>query len=232
MHIALKCPPELEALLPRPVMAKKGLPDWFRKMPATFEDEVLGGAVQTAKKCPPFIDAMGHGFLIGLPCDVTVRGGVFTWDWELPPTALARHSRAPMSVHPASQLPGAPRRAPQNALVKFNNFWTITLPAGWSILCVHPVNRSDLPFQCLTGLVDADRYHDNFINFVAEWTDPGFEGVLEKGTPVAQCIPVLRQEWALDFGTLSGQDAQKAQDLRAEIDNQSGVYRRAHRVRK
>jgi hypothetical protein len=43
------------------------------------------------------------------------------------------------------------------------------------------VNRDDLPFRLISGLVDADRFHDGGINF----------GVLPKGTRAAQCLAVL-----------------------------------------
>jgi hypothetical protein len=58
------------------------------------------------------------------------------------------------------------------------------------LICDLKVNRFDLPFTTLTGLVHCDRYHDNWIHFPAHWRDANFSGVLPKGTPVAQCMPV------------------------------------------
>jgi hypothetical protein len=80
-------------------------------------------------------------------------------------------------------------------LIKFHNLWTIEAPEGYALLFTHPVNRFDLPFTTLTGLVDCDRYHDNWIHFPAHWHDASFSGVLPKGTPVAQCLPVKREKW-------------------------------------
>ena len=48
----------------------------------------------------------------------------------------------------------------------------------------------DLPFRLFTGLVDSDRFTEVGIIFPAVWLDPNFEGVLAKGTPVAQCFPI------------------------------------------
>jgi hypothetical protein len=76
--------------------------------------------------------------------------------------------------------------------IDFNSFWTIELDEGWSLFATHPVNRDDLPFRLISGLVDADRFHDGGINFPAIWTQPDFTGVLPKGTPVAQCFAVPR----------------------------------------
>ncbi|MCG8461128.1 MAG: hypothetical protein MI919_32995, partial [Holophagales bacterium] len=87
----------------------------------------------------------------------------------------------------SEQAAGSPLSDADTVIVKFNNFWTIECPSGWSLLVTHPVNREDLPFRTLTGLVDADRYGDAFIHFPARWSDPDFTGLLPRGTPVAQC---------------------------------------------
>lgn len=232
MKVTFRCPPELEGLLPRPVPAKTALPDWFKAMPLRAFDADLGAEVMTVKKCPPFVDAMTYGFLMPLPCDVAVSGGRFTWDWDLPATLTGRHSRAPMAFHLNSQALGSPFFEDDRALVKFNSFWTIELEPGWSLLCSHPANRPDLPFVSVTGLVDADRYADNFVNFVARWLDPDYEGRLEAGTPVAQCLPVRRETFDYAYEPLHDESDARFRALREEVTAGPGVYRREHRVRK
>ena len=69
---------------------------------------------------------------------------------------------------------------------------------------MHPVNRDDLPFRLISGLVDADRFYDGGINFPAIWLQPEFSGVLPKGTPVAQCFAVPREAPQLVFETFDG----------------------------
>src|SRR5215475_10268645 len=64
--IAFRCPPELEPVLPRPIPAVLGLPDWFKAMPQKAINSVTQGEQFTVKKCPPFIDAMTYGFLMPL----------------------------------------------------------------------------------------------------------------------------------------------------------------------
>src|SRR5260370_372658 len=80
---------------------------------------------------------------------------------------------------------------------------------GYSILFTHPVNRADLPFTTFTGLVDCDTFHDSPVNFPARWHDTGFNGVLPKGTPVAQCLPVKRESWASQFDMLSNEETER-----------------------
>src|SRR5258707_12120938 len=60
-----------------------------------------------------------------------------------------------------------------------------------SLLFTHPVNRSDLPFTALTGLVACDTFFDTPLHFPAYWHDADFNGVLPKGTPVVQCLPAI-----------------------------------------
>jgi len=54
----------------------------------------------------------------------------------------------PSSRTRRSQGQGRPR-------LEFNSFWTIELEPGWSLFATHPVNRDDLPFRLISGLVDS-----------------------------------------------------------------------------
>ena len=45
---------------------------------------------------------------------------------------------------------------------------------GYSLFATYPVNRADLPFRLLSGLVDCDRFSDVGVLFPAVWTDPDF----------------------------------------------------------
>ena len=116
-------------------------------MPREAVSETHGGTVRTLKQCPPFVDAMSHGFVIGLPCDVAVSQGRLSWDWDLPPLALDEHPRSPLSFFVPAQSIGAPFHRADRVTVKFNCFWTIELEPGWSLYATHPVNRDDLPFR-------------------------------------------------------------------------------------
>ena len=124
---------------------------------------------------------MAYGVMILLPCDVTVERGAFAWDWNIPEPATSGHPRAPLSFHVPAQFAEAPFAKAGQAAIKFNSFWTIELEPGWSLFATHPVNRDDLPFRLISGLVDADRFHDGGINFPAVWMAPDFSGVLPEG---------------------------------------------------
>jgi hypothetical protein len=232
LSITFRCPPELKSVLPRPIPAVEGLPAWFKAMPQRAFSDMLQQQQLTVKKCPPFIDAMTSGFLIPLVTDIRVENGTFTWDHQVPRGSSMSSTHSPMDFHDNSQVTGSPFFEDDRILVKFNSFWTIELPPGYSLLITHPFNRVDLPFVTLTGLVDADRYRDNFINFPARWLDLNFNGVLPKGTPLAQCLPIKRDDWTARFEVIADAAADRLNEVRRMLASETDVYRRRFRAAK
>src|SRR5262245_20707496 len=171
--LIFRCAPELAAILSRAIPAVQGLPEWLKAMPQNAFNPVSQTDTQTVKRCPPFIDAMTYGFLMPLACDLKVENGEFSWERDVPP-GIANYSRSPINFHDGSQVAGTPFFDEDRFIIKFNNFWTIELPPGYSLLVTHPINRDDLPFTTLTGLVDVDLYSLSFVHFPARWRDPEF----------------------------------------------------------
>lgn len=232
MTMSFRCPPELESILPRPIPAVLGLPEWFKTMPQKSFSSTLQAEQMTVKKCPPFIDAMTSGFLIPLIADLHVKDGELSWDRDVPAGGLMNYSRSPIDFHDNNQVAGTPFFEEDRFLIKFTNFWTFEVPPGYSLLITHPINRPDLPFTTLTGLVDADGYRDNFINFPAYWQDMAFSGVLPKGTPVAQCVPIKRDVWSARFEVIEGAAVERLQELSRAVLENAGVYRKRFRAPK
>lgn len=232
MTVTFRCLPELESILPRPIPAVKGLPGWFKSLPQKAFSATDQKEVMTIKRCPPFIDAMVYGFLIPLVADLKVENGEFSWDHERPATSITNFSCSPIDFHDGAQVDGTPFHEDDRYIVKFNNFWTIKTPPGYSLLFTHPLNRVDLPFTTISGMVDTDTFPDNLINFPARWHDADFNGVLPRGTPVAQCIPIKREIWEAEFGTMSRDDEQRLSGIASQLNRETGVYRRNFRARK
>jgi hypothetical protein len=232
MTLTFRCAPQLESILPRPIPAVLGLPDWFKVMPQKAFNATSRREEQTVKRCPPFIDAMTYGFLIPLPVDLEVRDGEFTWDFDTPKGFVSEFALSPIDFHDPGQVAGTPFLDEDRYIIKFINFWTIQAPAGYSLLFTHPVNRADLPFTTLTGLVDCDTFYRTLVHFPARWHDVNFNGVLRKGTPVAQCLPVKRESWAAQFDVLSDEDTTQMVELRDDLLRETGLYRRQFRAPK
>ena len=76
MRVVFRCDPALVGHLPD--LHAPTLPDWLCYMPQTTASDLHPAPMPTVKQCPPFIDALTHGFVIPLACDVHVRGGMLS----------------------------------------------------------------------------------------------------------------------------------------------------------
>jgi hypothetical protein len=191
--------------------------------------EPLGRDIPTAKRCPPFVDALLTGFYLTLSVDMDYDGKNFRWA-PLPKTGTETYPTEPIAFHAPEQVATTPLGAERREIVKFNSFWTIDLTPGWSLLITHPAHQHDLPFRTISAVVDADRYAETFIQIPTVWLSKGVACVLPKGTPIAQCIPVPR-----DFavGAARPMDAEENAALEASIRGiieAPGVYKKSYRA--
>jgi len=217
--------------IPEPTLAKTKLPDWIREMPSEAHSQLLGMDVRTVKQCPPVLDAMMYGALLPLAADIHVEDGRFSWDWDRPPIEQSRLTSSPIGFHVPEQLSGSNIDYPEHHFaVKFNNFWSIEAPKGWSVLFTHPFNRMDLPFRSLTGLVDCDRFKSGFVHVPALWTDPDFNGVLAAGTPIAQLILVPRELLSLEISSFDEDAFEQHSKTLDMLDEEVGAYRKYFRA--
>ena len=174
--------PHLKDIIPDPVPARTVMPEWFKRLKPFVNDNPKD---RTIKRCPPFIDILQTGWLIGAPADIyiniTNNGADVEWQTDFTETVFEEHSHAQIVGH--SKIPKPP--------LKFINYWQITTPPGWSCMFVPPVNRDLQYFEAISGIVDTDKYFE-YINF------PGFliptEGtiMIPRGEPIVQVIPFKR----------------------------------------
>lgn len=228
MKITARCHPVLKDLLPEPVPARACLPEWLAAMPGEVAADSMGGApVRTLKHCPPLIDALRLGVLILCPTDIHVDGDDISWDWDVPHDPTFVLSRAPLGVHVPEQARGSAHQNDGDLFIKFVNYWALEVPEGWSLLFHHPAGFPDLPFTTLSGVVDCDRFALGHVHFPAV-LQPDFRGVIRKGTPVAQCVPV-RREASLTVQVMTETEAAESADLADRIGQDPGVYRKDYR---
>lgn len=171
----------------------RNIPEWYRKMSKYMFGEkslkVYGSSTNlTAKSCLPFFDSLTLGYIVPLSVDVLVEQrdeGPYI-SWRFPDEVVSTHS--------LEQVPGMPFPVGfSKTLFKWHNFYKIRTPKGWSSLIVHPMQRNDLPFLTVSAVVDTDKL-DLPVNLPFFLSD-SFEGKIEKGTPIAQIIPVKRDSW-------------------------------------
>jgi hypothetical protein len=179
-------------VMSKPQPASDHLPDWWKKMPNYSGPNTMSLSPApnvTVKRCMPSFDALTAGYIFTLWTDIQVSyteetGSVIRWGT----------SREPFSPWPAKQV--STYEIPDgfdNHVFKYHYGYDITTPSGWSSLFVHPVAYQNLPFRVIPGLVDTDVLKTD-INTPLVFKK-GFEGVIEKGTPMFQLIPLYRQNW-------------------------------------
>ena len=206
-------------VFPRPYPARQGAPDWLKDIPPEVTAAPDGRTVGTVKKCPPFVDALGAGYFIPLVADVTFR---------MEADGLQFSSELPIiGTQTPEQVRGTPLEG--MAIVKFLNPWLVRTPPGYSCMFVQPVNRFDIPFQILCGIVETDTHYLE-VNFPAVCLlRPGQSASLKKGTPIMQAIPFKRDTWKSAFGLT---DPQKRYATEQEFGQDRARYRNHYWMRK
>ena len=172
--------------------AKNHIPEWYKKIPRWKNNEIYDlekGFNITVKHCMPFLDSLTTGYMIVLPNDLYVKnnnGAPFiTWvESSFPPKA--REEVSDLNIVPAGHNPTE---------FTWQTGVANTIPLGYSMLFTHPINRHDLPFTTLTGIVDGGLVMspNGSIPF---YIKNGFEGIIPQGTPIAQLIPFRQENWS------------------------------------
>jgi hypothetical protein len=181
-----------------PLPASKIVPSWFKNIPPERIDKdniaAFGRNNGTVKKCIPYIDALTMGYMFVLPFDieVSIKDNAKYLRWQVEGQETFAH------VEPEYRTMGIGvnnNLGPE--IWRLTSYPCIETPSGYSVLVTHPLNRYDLPFLTLSGVIDTDKLHQE--SSIAFYLNSSFSGILEKGTPIAQIIPFKRDEWSMDF---------------------------------
>jgi hypothetical protein len=186
----------------QPKLASKLVPDWYKNTSSYLENTKkpngTGGTTATIKRCIPVFDAISAGYIIVSPADifVSIKDGQQWFEWS---------DFALISFHPIEQASEHPNKKPF-PYPKWNNPWAIRTPKGYSTLFVQPFHRESI-FTILPGIVDTDQYTAP-VNFPFVINDSAFEGLIPKGTPIAQVIPFKQDSWTMKLGDKKDLEAQ------------------------
>ena len=213
--IEFHAPAHLLEHLPHPIPAAQSVPEWFRRMPSQTESNQN---IFTVKSCAPFLEAMTFGYIIGVPTDIT-----FLMEGDRLRVDVAGFDVPMVDLHGGDQVPGAPYSG--MPVVTFRTPWLIRTPKEYSTLVLPPLNRFEMPFVPLSGVVETDTYYRQVAFPSLCMMTPGQQVKLVKGMPLVQVVPVLREAWLAQVGA-SDVEANKAQD--AEWEKNHHMYRDQH----
>lgn len=185
-----------EQVVPRPEPAGKVMPQWWKDTPA-FKNGgapkyAFDGSVDASMKlCVPFADTFRFGYIQKTWQEIRINplfdGEEFEYNFPTSPEIV--------TMRDETYLPESYFQGHYPVELEWKSQWIPKLPKGYSALITHPLNRHDLPFTTLTGIVDSDSFwHENEANhpFMVK---KGFEGIIPIGTPMFQIIPFKRDDW-------------------------------------
>jgi hypothetical protein len=175
-----------------PKPATNFIPSWYKKMNLRSKEVLdLGRPQSTAKSCQPLLDSFTSGYMVCAPQDI-----VFFDETADTKSAQWRATREypVIEKEDLDRMDGffVPDEYVSYAF-RISTYPTIQTPAGTSVLITHPFNRYDLPFLALSGIVDTDKLHMPLT--VSILIKKNFNGVIEKGTPLVQVVPFIRENW-------------------------------------
>lgn len=211
--------PSIEAfkdkfLEPKPAVSM--VPEWYKSLAlygnSNDEKELhpvnnigTDGTLVATKKCMPFFDALTAGYYYLLEDDLHVdlnKDGFPTLTWKGEVMLIDKR--------PTLEVP-IPNNCHQLHF-GFRMNWFYKTPPGYSVLVTHPMNRYDLPFFTLSGIVDSDIW--GLPVFFSFFLKRDFIGTIPKGTPIMQYIPFKRDSWELEID--DSKDAIEEEDFKAE----------------
>ena len=111
-------------------------------------------------------------------------------------------------------------------IVKFINPWVIKTPPGYSTLFLPPLNNFELPFQVLSGLVETDTYYRPVHVPTVCLMRPGQTVTLKRGTPIAQVVPIKREEWQSQ--AVAWDEAARKEIEQTMVENRKDFYKDRH----
>lgn len=188
-----------------PLPATGHIPKWYKdqKLFSNGENEWLKaknknpekGYAGTYKLCVPITDSVTAGYILSTSSDILVENAFkdgrysprFTWKTSNKlidnPDGLEHKSLGNYPI-PTGYV---------DIFTRWMIDWQIVTPPGYSLWVTHPSHRFDLPFFTINGFVDTDKHPASLK--LPFFLKQGFEGIIPSGTPIAQIIPVKRDNW-------------------------------------
>lgn len=184
-------------IYPFPKPATNYVPQWYKEMPLYTRGETEANLVpgnSSPKACVPLLDALTAGYMMELPYDLEfVSDPADKNNTQL----FSRYQGPPMhqrrGIDLAGMMPALPGFSAGTYI--WHTAFQISTPPGYSLLYTHPLNNDVLPFRTSSGIMDNDVYgHSGSIPFSVQL---GWSGIVPKGTPIIQIIPIKRESWQM-----------------------------------
>lgn len=184
---------EAELDVTHPVPARTLIPDWYKESKSfyngnTFSLDEEFKVQSTIKQCMPVLDALTAGYVQPSWTELYIedKGDDFSYAFPNGPSPVRTRTMDAFQKMPIPE-------GFHNQVFTWERYWGIKTPRGYSTLIMTPAYRDDLPFRCVTGIIDTDAHHDP--GAVSFFIQRGFTGIIPVGTPLFQMIPFKRDDW-------------------------------------
>ncbi len=195
--------------------SKYNIPKWFKDLPKYSNNSskfIFNGAPNlTVKSCLPVVDGFTSGYTFNLHCDVqiSIENGntIARWSFNqpgVPGPIMSRRVNGQIQDDTCGW-----HNIEGYSNLEFNWFpsWSIKTPKGYSCFVTHPINRIDLPFYTLGGIIDTDGWGEAGSHpFLLK---KNWEGIIPKNTPIFQLIPFKRDSWKSEYNNMMHEEARK-----------------------
>jgi hypothetical protein len=187
----------------KPYPAIKSLPRWYLDSDPFVKDPMFGpdsskthvrlkSANHNFKKCTPLLDSMSSGYIIPLWADVEVDNSNPYFPqiyWKTKHDVFIAHGANTREIDPPVGY--------HKQVFKYMNCWIPQTPKGYSCLIVSPFGYNDTVFKAVPAVIDTDKSTLEVI--FPMWVKAGFNGIVQKGTPLVTVIPFKRTDWKATF---------------------------------
>jgi hypothetical protein len=186
-----------------PVPSASIMPSWYKKLPRFINNSqipIYAHGKPDLKMCAPFRDVMTHGYLLVTPADIEVTrmaDGTPEMYWNKTYPIQIIDSRGDTKAqenqgHGMEVPPGC-----DSIMFAWTAMWGMETPKGYSVLVTQPFNRYELPFVLTSGIMNSNTILDG--GAYPFFLRKDFTGIIPKGTPFAQVIPIKRNNWKSKF---------------------------------
>lgn len=217
-----------------PVPSKKSVPDWYSNASRIEKDNNgnpylnhLGGEVFSFKACPALIDMFTAGYLYKTPCDL-----LFYKDQNGDTQVKTEKGFEDFcGSRQAMREFVVPNGYGENHFHWYPN-WAPSVPDGYSVLYLNPINRFDLPFITTAGIIDNDKMDTP--GLVPFFLQKEFTGIIPAGTPYLQVIPFKRENWEMEIKHYEYSEILKRHQAQADLyrKKEGGQYKKFTWTRK
>jgi hypothetical protein len=192
-------------LFPEPVPAFKEIPSWFKKILPFYENDdtpIDGVQRLTVKRCVAFLDMLSSGYIIKAPFDIYIDTTEGKQIFQIPKSMerFTNFGTKPMiSSHDIKQVEGYPIDKDKyiEHIFRINPIWIAKGSKGVSAIFMQPQHHEVSPLYAVSAVIDIDGYpSDGLLSFLVK---KDFKGYLQRGTPLVQVIPFMRQNFVSEI---------------------------------